>query len=90
MAFWAVIVGARHVIEAIGVGSTGEKHLMGLASGSSENAQVVTDLLRELIERGLSTDQEYLRRKAYACGAIEKMRILVRGLIVNFSRILTA
>ncbi|MFP3534090.1 transposase, partial [Burkholderia sp. SIMBA_042] len=55
-----IIVGTRHVIAAIGVDSTGEKHLMGLVSGSSENAQVVKDLLRGLIDRGLSTEQEYL------------------------------
>ncbi len=55
-----IIVGAWHIIAAVGVDSTGEKHLMGLVSGSSENAQVVKDLLRGLIERGLSTDLEYL------------------------------
>ena len=55
-----IIVGTRHVIAAIGVDSTGEKHLMGLVSGSSENAQVVKDLLRGLIDRGLSMEQEYL------------------------------
>ncbi len=55
-----IIVGTRHIIAAIGVDSAGEKHLMGLVSGSSENAQVVKDLLRGLIDRGLSTDLEYL------------------------------
>ncbi len=55
-----IIVGTRHIIAAIGVDSTGEKHLMGLVSGSSENAQVVKDLLRGLIDRGLSTGLEYL------------------------------
>jgi len=55
-----IIVDSRHVIAAIGVDSTGDKHLLGLASGSSENAQVVKDLLRGLIERGLSTEHEYL------------------------------
>jgi len=52
-----IIVGTRHVIAAIGVDSTGEKHLMGLVSGPSENAQVVKDLLRWLIDRGLSVVQ---------------------------------
>jgi putative transposase len=55
-----IIVDSRNIIAAIGVDSTGDKHLLGLASGSSENAQVVKDLLRGLIERGLSTEHEYL------------------------------
>ncbi len=55
-----IIVDSRHIIAAIGVDSPGEKHLLGLASGSSENAQVVKDLLRGLIERGLPADREYL------------------------------
>jgi putative transposase len=55
-----IIVDQRHILAAIGVDSEGDKHLMGLASGSSENAQVVKDLLRGLTERGLPTDREYL------------------------------
>ena len=55
-----IIVDQRHILAAIGVDSEGDKHLMGLASGSSENAEVVKDLLRGLTERGLPTDREYL------------------------------
>ena len=55
-----IIVDQRHILAAIGVDSAGDKHLMGLASGSSENAEVVKDLLRGLTERGLPTDREYL------------------------------
>jgi transposase-like protein len=55
-----IIVDRRHILAAIGVDSDGGKHLMGLASGSSENAEVVKDLLRGLTERGLSIEREYL------------------------------
>jgi putative transposase len=55
-----IIVDKRHILAAIGVDNGGGKHLMGLASGSSENAEVVKDLLRGLTERGLSTEREYL------------------------------
>jgi transposase-like protein len=55
-----IIVDQRHILAAIGVDSEGDKHLMGLASGSSENAEVGKDLLRGLTERGLPTDREYL------------------------------
>ena len=48
-----IIVARHHLIAAIGVDSTGAKHMLGLASGSSENAKVVKDLLGSLTERGV-------------------------------------
>ena len=44
---------------AIGVDGVGDKHLLGLVSGASENARVAKDLLQSLIERGLSTESRY-------------------------------
>jgi transposase-like protein len=34
-----VIVGKHHIIAAVGVDAQGSKHVLGLAPGSSENAQ---------------------------------------------------
>jgi len=48
-----IIVAKHHLIAAIGVDTTGVKHLLGLVSGSSENAKVVKDLLCGLVERGV-------------------------------------
>jgi putative transposase len=48
-----IIVARHHVIAAIGVDSIGTKYMLGLASGSSENAKVVKDLLASLAERGV-------------------------------------
>jgi len=48
-----IIVARHHLIAAIGVDHTGAKHMLGLASGSSENAKVVKDLLGSLAERGV-------------------------------------
>jgi len=48
-----IIVARHHLIAAIGVDHTGAKHMLGLASGSSENAKVVKDLLGTLAERGV-------------------------------------
>ena len=48
-----IIVARHHLIAAIGVDPTGAKHMLGLASGSSENAKVVKDLLGSLAERGV-------------------------------------
>lgn len=50
----------HHIIAAVGVDAAGDKHLLGLAMGASENAQVVKDLLRGLIERGLDASLSYL------------------------------
>ena len=56
----AVVVHGHHIIAAVGVDEAGDKHLLGLALGASENAQVVKDLLRALIERGLDATLSYL------------------------------
>jgi putative transposase len=49
--------GSCHVIVALGVDSGGFKHVLGLREGSSENSQVATDLLNDLVERGIRPDR---------------------------------
>ena len=46
-------VAGHHVVAAVGLDDTGEKHLLGLVRGSSENAGVVKDLLQSLLKRGI-------------------------------------
>jgi putative transposase len=48
------------VIVAVGVDRQGHKHVLGLWSGATENAEVCGALLDDLIARGLSTDKPYL------------------------------
>jgi len=48
------------LIAALGVDSGGSKHVLGLWPGATENAQVCGALLDDLIERGLSPEQQYL------------------------------
>jgi transposase-like protein len=48
------------LITALGVDVGGGKHLLGLWPGASENSQVCGQLMAELIERGLSTQPQYL------------------------------
>ena len=55
-----IVVDAHHIIAAVGVDEAGDKHMLGLALGASENAQVVKDLLGRLIERGLDARLSYL------------------------------
>lgn len=49
-----------HVLAAVGVDATGRKHVLGLREGPSENATVATDLLEELVGRGLRADRRRL------------------------------
>jgi putative transposase len=55
-----IVVDAHHVVGAIGVDEVGDKHLLGLAAGSSENAPVVKDLLGGMVARGLDPQLAYL------------------------------
>ena len=49
--------GDYHVIVALGVDSGGYKHVLGLREGSSENSRVATDLLNDIVERGVKPDR---------------------------------
>lgn len=53
-------VAGHHVLAAVGLEHTGEKHLLGLVCGSSENAPVVKDLLHSLVQRGVDASRERL------------------------------
>lgn len=44
------------MLVALGITASGEKRLLGLRQGATENATVVTSLLEELRERGVKTD----------------------------------
>jgi transposase-like protein len=55
-----IVVEANHVLGAIGVDEFGDKHVLGLVAGSSENAPVVKDLLGGLVARGLDPQLKYL------------------------------
>jgi putative transposase len=55
-----IVVDSHHVLGAVGVDEAGDKHLLGLAAGSSENARVVKDLLGSMVARGLDVDLRYL------------------------------
>lgn len=49
----AICLGDYHILGAIGVDSTGSKHVLGLREGSSENAAVAIELLNDLVARGV-------------------------------------
>ena len=45
--------GKHHVLAAVGVDSQGNKQVLGLRQGASENSVVVKDLLEDLVARGI-------------------------------------
>ena len=55
-----IIFGEHHVLVAVGVDTEGNKHVLGLAEGASENQVVVRRLLEDLVERGVKPDRRYL------------------------------
>jgi len=52
--------GNYHVLAAVGVADDGSKHVLGLREGASENSTVVTALLEDLVERGITPDRRRL------------------------------
>jgi putative transposase len=52
--------GDHQVLVAVGVDEQGQKQVLGLAEGASENSQVVKGLLEDLVQRGLKPDRKYL------------------------------
>jgi putative transposase len=55
-----VVIAGQSVVVAIGVTAGGDKHLLGLTLGAPENATVVTNLLADLLKRGLDPGRKRL------------------------------
>ena len=53
-------MGSHHVLAAVGVDSGGKKHVLGVREGASENAEVTSALLEDLVERGLDPSRRRL------------------------------
>jgi transposase-like protein len=53
-------LGSHHILGAVGVDGAGQKHVLGLRQGSSENTSIVSELLSDLVRRGLAPDRRRL------------------------------
>jgi len=53
-------IGEHLVLIALGIDELGDKHVLGLYEGATENAAVCTGLLADLVSRGLRTDRSIL------------------------------
>ena len=52
--------GKQVLVVALGIETSGKKHVLGLWQGATENTAVVKDLLEDLVARGLRTERRYL------------------------------
>ena len=50
------LFGEHHAITALGIDASGNKHVLGVVHGGSENAQAVKTLLTSLVERGIKPE----------------------------------
>ena len=55
-----VIFGEHHVLCAVGVDAEGEKVVLGIKDGASENGATTTALLEDLVDRGIDPGRKYL------------------------------
>jgi putative transposase len=53
-------IGKQVLVVALGIASSGQKHVLGLWQGATENTTVVKSLLEDLVARGLQQDRRYL------------------------------
>jgi transposase-like protein len=53
-------LGKQVLVVALGIESSGKKHVLGLWQGATENTVVVKDLLEDLVARGLAPERRYL------------------------------
>jgi putative transposase len=53
-------LGQQVLVVALGLEITGQKHVLGLWQGATENTAVVKELLEDLVARGLRTERRYL------------------------------
>src|SRR2546425_10705254 len=52
--------GGQVLVVALGIAEGGEKHVLGVWQGATENTTVVKGLLEDLLERGLNRQRRYL------------------------------
>jgi transposase-like protein len=55
-----LVVGDHVILIALGIAADGHKHVLALREGTTENATVTRELLADLVDRGLASDQPLL------------------------------
>jgi len=91
----ALRIGGHLVLVAIGVDEAGDKHVLGLHEGATENSAACTALFESLVDRGLSSDRSLLvvidgsKALAKAVRAVFGQRALVQRCQVHKKRNVT-
>ena len=62
--------GAHHVLAAVGVDEEGNKHVLGVRQGASENGELTRALLEDLVDRGLDP----ARRRLFVVDGAKALR----------------
>jgi transposase-like protein len=65
--------GDHLVVAAVGVDAEGNKHVLGLREGATENTAVVRALLEELVQRGVKPD----RRRLFVIDGAKALRLAI-------------
>ena len=65
----------RTVLIVLGIDSAGNKHVLGIREGTTENQGVARALLRDLLDRGLSSERAYL----FAIDGAKGLRAAILG-----------
>jgi putative transposase len=75
LAVWidGIQLGSYHVICAVGVDAMGNKHVLGLREGATENAVVAQALLEDLVARGLDSK----RRRLFVIDGAKALRTAI-------------
>ena len=66
-------LGEHHILGAVGVDLAGNKHVLGLREGSSENATTVSELLTDLVSKGVSPG----RRRLFVIDGAKALRCAI-------------
>lgn len=66
-------LGDHHILGAVGVDSAGNKHVLGLREGSSENATTVSELLGDLVSKGVKPG----RRRLFVIDGAKALRCAI-------------
>jgi putative transposase len=72
-------LGRYHVIAAVGVDTEGKKHVLGIKEGASENETVVSELLENLVARGVKPG----RRRLFVIDGSQALRNAITAVYGN-------
>jgi putative transposase len=74
-----IVLGDHTILIALGIDTNGNKQILGLREGATENCRVAKALLRDLIERGLSQEQALL----FVIDGAKALRTAIRKVFGN-------